>query len=334
MEIIEPGYYREFRCLAADCPDSCCKEWSVEVDAGTAAAYRALPGPLGDRLRAAMVQEDGVTVFRQEAGRCPMWRPDGLCELQARLGEQALCEVCATYPRMRHDYGDFVEMGLEMSCPEAARLILSARPGDVSTREAPGGAAPAYDMALMAILRRTRGEFLAFLDSGDYPIRQTLAVLLLYGCQVQAEIDGGEKAGLDPERVLEAAGRLASQGEMQGILDFFAGLEVLNKAWRDRLCAPGNTGHWPETMRALARYGICRYWYQAVCDYDLLCRIKLVILSCLVVNTLGGDPVQTAQQYSKEIENDPDNVEAVLSGCYSDPALSDINLLGLLLPRT
>ena len=51
MDISKPSYYDAFRCLAGSCPDSCCKEWDVDVDDASAARYRALPGPLGQRLR-------------------------------------------------------------------------------------------------------------------------------------------------------------------------------------------------------------------------------------------------------------------------------------------
>lgn len=330
MEIIEPGYYRSFRCLASACPDSCCKEWDVEVDANTAALYRDLPGSLGDALRAVLTEQDGETLMRQTQGRCPMWRTDGLCEIQAQLGEQALCQVCRDFPRLRHDYGDFMELGLELSCPEAARLIFTESPVEIM-RQIPGGGEPDYDKDIMDILRRTRDEFLRFLDSGKYPLNQTLAILLLYGYAVQNELDGGERAVLHPREDLETAQHLAGQGNSQTVLDFFAGLEILTDSWKTRLSAPPGERIWPEDLRAMARYGISRYWLQAVSDFDLVSRIKLIIASCLMVKLLGGELIQTAQQYSKEIENDPDNVEAVLDGAYTAPALSDVNLLGLLL---
>ena len=34
MEVTKPSYYDSFRCLASACPDSCCKEWDVDVDEG------------------------------------------------------------------------------------------------------------------------------------------------------------------------------------------------------------------------------------------------------------------------------------------------------------
>ena len=43
----------------------------------------------------------------------------------------------------------------------------------------------------------------------------------------------------------------------------------------------------------------------------------------------GGDPVETAQLFSKEIENDAENVDALLDGAYALPGLTDRNLLAL-----
>lgn len=136
MKIYEPRYYGEFRCIASACPDSCCKEWDVQVDPDSAARYRALEGPLGDRLRQVLVDRDGQTFMLQERGRCPMWQENGLCRIQSELGEEALCDVCTAFPRLRHDYGDFVELGLELSCPEAARLIFGDSDSDLLVRAA------------------------------------------------------------------------------------------------------------------------------------------------------------------------------------------------------
>ena len=57
----------------------------------------------------------------------------------------------------------------------------------------------------------------------------------------------------------------------------------------------------------------------------------MVILSCILMHYLGGDLLETAQHYAKEIENSAENVEAILDGAYSHPALTDDKLLGILL---
>ena len=330
MKITTPNHYHKFHCLASVCPDSCCKEWAVQVDPQAAELYRTLPGELGDRLRQVMQEEDGDTILTLEAdGRCPMWRDDGLCRIHAQLGEDALCDTCRDFPRLRHDYGDFVELGLELSCPEAARLILSERKYEVTATQAPGGTPPEYDADAMEILLRSREIALRFLEDTTYSVGQALAVLLLYGYDVQNELDGGEPAVLDVPFALAEAERLTEPGSVAEILEFYQGLEILTPVWCQRLAAPSPTP-WTEEHRAMARYFVARYWLQAVSDYDLVCRVKLAVVSCLVVKALGGNVIDTAQLYSKEIENNTDNVEAILDGAYCSPALTDKKLLWLL----
>ena len=329
MKCLKPKYYDQFSCIAGACPDSCCKGWAVDVDDDAAAFYRGLAGDLGDRLRSVLADEGDGAYMQIENGRCPMWRDDGLCRIQAELDHDALCHVCRTFPRLRHDYGDFVELGLELSCPEAAKLILT-EPSDLLCQEIPGGEEAEYEPEIMETLLRSRAEALAFLAEDTYSVPQQLAVLLLYAHGVQAELDGGEPAILCPAEDLAEAARYATGGSLDGLLDFFKDLEVLDPAWPARLVQP-TPGPWNAQYRLLARYFILRYWLQAVSDYDLISRVKLVVSACLVIRALGGDLIQTAQAFSKEIENDPDNVEAILDGAYTSPALTDTQLLSLLL---
>ena len=80
----------------------------------------------------------------------------------------------------------------------------------------------------------------------------------------------------------------------------------------------------------MAAYMVRRYWLQAVSDYDLVCRVKFIVAACLLVRHLGGKVAETAQLFSKEIENNVDNVDAILDAAYSSPAFTDLNLLGCL----
>ena len=329
MELRYPSYYDTFSCIADRCPDSCCHQWSVVVDEASAERYRALDGTLGQALRKAMLNEDGdIILALNPDGRCPMWQTDGLCRIQAQLGEDALCDTCRQFPRLRHDYGNFVELGLELSCHEAARLILNCNTKGVS-QSAPGGDDPDYDLQDMRILLHSREQALNLLEDDSLSIPEILTVLLLYGYSVQEKLDGGTAASLHPQQDLAAAHSfpLAPSGN---ILHFCGELNILTQRWRERLAHP-QTGEWSQPYRALIRYFIDRYWLQAVSDSDLVSRIKLIIFSCLVIKTLGGDLCQTAQLFSKEIENDAENINAILDAAYIHPALSDANLLYLLL---
>ena len=328
MNIFYPAYYKTFRCLAAVCPDSCCHEWEVDIDPETAAMYRSLPGQLGDRLRQVLRDTPDGTCMTIENGRCPMWRQDGLCRIQAELGHDALSHTCRTFPRLRHDYGDFAELGLELSCPEAARLILSGQGQDICT-DTGHGDDPDYDTDVMSILQRSRECIRSLLVDPAYKPNQLLAILLLYAYEVQNEIDGGEPAVLDPVATLAQALSYPKESDLPLFLDFFKHLEILTQRWSDRLDTP-SPALWIDAYRHLIRYFVDRYWLQAVSDFDLVCRAKLIVIGCLLIRILGGDLTQTAQLFSKEIENDPDNVEALLDGAYTAPALTDLHLLSLL----
>lgn len=329
MKLWKPHYYDKFTCIASACPDSCCKEWSVTVDEESAACYRELSGPLGDRLRQVLAEEDGETVMTIENSRCPMWRDDGLCRIQAELGHEGLCQVCREFPRLRHDYGDFVELGLELSCPEAARLILTSESHPGMELSLPGDGEGDYDEEAMEILKNSRLHVLEILEDPTHTVPEALTLALLYGYHVQGELDDGDELPFDPESALDEANELAKPADFHELLNFFGSLEILTPRWQ-QILLNAHPGDWSDSYRKLARYFVERYWLQAVSDYDLYCRVKFIIVSCLVVRLVGGEMLTTAQQYSKEIENDADNVESILDAAYAHPAFTDEKILGLL----
>ena len=331
MLIRYPAYYDDFKCVASACPDSCCKEWTVDVDPDSASFYRSLKGPLGDRLRAVLQDVEDGAVMEIENGRCPMWRQDGLCRIQAELGHDALCKTCRDFPRLCHDYGDFIERGLELSCPEAARLILTGEAKLCSGEEAAAGEAPDYDEECMAVLLRSRDTIIGYLEKTAHTPGEALAVMLLFAHGVQSELDGGEETSFSPETLLDTAKRYSGEGDMNALLALLSELEILTKAWTERLQNPAQNPVWSPEIKKLAIYMVTRYWLQAVSDFDLVCRVKLSVLACLSVYALGGDVIQTAQLFSKEIENNTDNVETLLDAAYTTPALTDLNLLRLLM---
>ena len=328
MELRYPSYYKQFSCIADRCPDSCCHEWEVQVDPEAAARYRSMEGPLGDDLRERLYDEDGETYLRNENGRCPMWRSDGLCRIQAEQGHDALCVVCRQFPRLRHDYGDFVELGLELSCPEAARLILES-PLEWVTETVPGGEEPEYDPELMEILQKSRPYALSLLEDRRYSVPERLRLLLMYGYHVQAAIDGAEPGGFEPDLALREAQQFSGPGDAAALAEYYLGLELLTDRWRERLSAPA-APQWEEGLCRIAQYGVCRHWFQAVSDWDLCCRVKLLLSGCALLSRLPGALQNKAQLWPKEIENSAQNLDRLLDDAYSQAALTDANLLGLL----
>lgn len=331
MLLSYPSYYENFRCIAAACPDSCCKEWDVLVDDRSAETYLAMEGELGEAIREKLLRDaDGVWYFAITDGRCPMWRQDGLCRIQAALDHDALCQTCRDFPRLTHDYGDFVERGLALSCPEAAKMILSA-PHNWCSHEIPDGEAAEYAREDMDILLHTRKVMLTILSDTSRNVREALLLGLLYGYRAQDLLDGGEEEPFDVAAELEFARQFAKAAPLSDLVAFYQGLEILTPAWESLLSAPAVAGDWCEELRWLAIYGVERYWLQAISDFDIVGRVKMILAGCILVRHLGGNVVETAQKYAKEIENSAENVESILDGAYSSPALTDEKLLGWLL---
>lgn len=131
MKLIAPDWYPLFRCRAGQCSYTCCAGWEIDIDPETMERYQSMPGALGELLRAG-IEPDGTGggSFRLqgEDERCPMLRPDGLCELICRCGEDVLCGICADHPRFRNYYADRTELGLGLCCEAVTDLVLRREP--------------------------------------------------------------------------------------------------------------------------------------------------------------------------------------------------------------
>ena len=133
MKLYAPKYYKSFKCIADRCEHSCCIGWEIGVDGETLEKYERLGGGYGDTVKSS-ISYDGDPHFKLCANdRCPHLNDQGLCKIIIDLGEEYLCDICREHPRF-YNYTDVAEVGLGMSCPEAARIILSS-PDYISTEE-------------------------------------------------------------------------------------------------------------------------------------------------------------------------------------------------------
>ena len=136
-----PDYYGDFECTAGWCKDSCCIGWEINIDEETAEYYESVPGEFGDRLHAAMYEnEDGDISFRLgKKKRCPFLNGENLCDICIHLGEELLSEVCTEYPRFSLWYADVQQKCLSLSCEEAGRILFSKEePVEFVEMELPG----------------------------------------------------------------------------------------------------------------------------------------------------------------------------------------------------
>lgn len=122
MKYSKPDFYDDFRCLAGECPDTCCAGWQIAIDEEALEKYERVNGEFGRRLYGCIDWEESV--FVQRRGVCALLNEEGLCRLYQELGEGSMCSTCRDYPRHVEEFLLVREMSLGLSCPEAARLLL------------------------------------------------------------------------------------------------------------------------------------------------------------------------------------------------------------------
>jgi lysine-N-methylase len=127
---LQPRSYHAFRCIGADCEDTCCVGWIVNVDKPTYEAYQRCDHPeLGPRLHELVTintdstSDDNYARIKLNGPSCPFFS-EGLCSIQKSLGEDHLSLMCSAYPRVMNVVDDVLQRSLDLSCPEAARVVL------------------------------------------------------------------------------------------------------------------------------------------------------------------------------------------------------------------
>jgi len=124
--------FDRFRCIGADCEDTCCVGWGIVVDQETYDKYQNLPAHrIANKTLSSLVEINPArtstgdyATLRLEGARCPALHED-LCSIQQTLGEPYIPDLCSKYPRVLNVVGGAVEKSLHLSCPEAARLVLN-----------------------------------------------------------------------------------------------------------------------------------------------------------------------------------------------------------------
>ena len=333
MLVRVPDYFDDFSCLAGACPHSCCIGWEVVIDEDTARRYQAEPGPLGDRLRAAMRFDGEDFCFPLNGGRCPFLNQENLCDIHCALGPEATSLTCREHPRFIEDYGPFQEITLSAACPKVNQLLLDhTEPLAFLERQNDVPMEAGDDWLDWLVPLRDR--LLDLLWDRSQPLKRRLRNFLLTAYEAQTLLDEEDMDALAafcaaPQAVPVDIGGGHGSWEpavRQCLLD----LEILEPDWQALLerwagesplpFAPQE----PEKLERVAVYLAFRHLLKAVNDGDLLGRAQLCVLGVLTVNRLSrlvGLP-EALRLFSREIEHDEDNLDALLEAFWQRPALS------------
>ncbi|GAA0855971.1 hypothetical protein GCM10008916_03630 [Clostridium nitritogenes] len=133
-----PKYLKEFKCIGGACEDSCCIGWDIDIDKITFRQYYKVKDQEMKKMFQKNVHNneycqapdvDYGKVKLKKDKRCPFLDECNYCIIQSKLGEEYLSNVCTSFPRILNKIDGYYEMSLDVSCPEAARILLLKEEG-------------------------------------------------------------------------------------------------------------------------------------------------------------------------------------------------------------
>ena len=199
MKIRVPDYFKDFKCIASECEDTCCAGWGIVIDDESYHKYQKVEGAFGDRLKSEIVHDAGENIFVLKGNDCPFLNESKLCDIYNELGEEGLCYTCRQYPRYLEEFGSLREMGISLSCPEAARIILrdskkatfelSENNEEVSTYND-------INARLYIELMQCRKIVFDILQDRSIKLNYRAAIILSFAKEIQDKIDENEMADI------------------------------------------------------------------------------------------------------------------------------------------
>lgn len=297
MKIVKPTFYKNFKCIAGDCPDSCCQGWEVDADSDSLEYYKTLDNSLEIKKRIDSVlskDEFDNTIFTlAPKKRCPFLNEENLCDMHIAIGGEHTPYTCRTFPRFIYDFGATREIGISFSCPVASDMMYNTESFDFETEV--NSDLPTLndiDAEKYFLLLKGRAEAYKIAKDKSKNIRERLNDLLDLGVLLQEKllpyIEGGDDIAF---------------------FDVFKNPELINPEWKDKvknysLKQVSDT----QANENILMYFLYKYLMQAVYDDDVLSKIKMAVLGVLI-NTYFGEDSWTVHLWSKETEHSQYNMD-------------------------
>lgn len=312
-----PDYYKDFRCSAGDCPDTCCGGWKISIDNKTWKKYKGQKGELGRKMRGSLDKKERCFVLKN--GFCPFLNEDRLCSIQMQMGERYLCRTCRDYPRHMEVYDGLKEVSLSLSCPEAAKIILKREPHfSVAIKRTEGNERPGR---LLRILYQARRGMFRIMEDDSLSLENRLAMILAVAHDIQIRLDRRRREDIlelltrcsrpEAKKELEAKSEPFRTREeerrqyMAALMEVTKGLENITASWpvRRERCIRFLENkkiykgvhekflYYKEKNRYLyvnlMIYFLYVYFLGAVYDQKVYGKVKLAVVSCLAVQEMA-----------------------------------------------
>lgn len=319
MKIVKPTFYKDFKCIAGDCPDSCCQGWEVDADAESLEYYNTLDPSLEIKQRIDRVlskdEFDNNIFTLAPKKRCPFLNDENLCDMHIAIGGEHTPYTCRTFPRFIYDFGGTREIGVSFSCPVASDMMYALDSFDFEqeiTDEPPS--LNDIDATLYYTLYKAREQAYSIVKDRSVPINERLKGLLSFTLELQAKINDYPDGSSDDV----------------SFIDVFNNPELINPQWTQRV---NNADIKPVSNSVanenIAMYFLYKYFLQAVYDEDVLSKAKMAVVGVLV-NTYFGEDSWGIHLWSKETEHSQYNMDRYKALLKSARALSVDELINRL----
>lgn len=297
MKIVKPTFYKNFKCIAGDCPDSCCQGWEVDADSDSLEYYKTLDNSLEIKKRIDSVlskDEFDNTIFTlAPKKRCPFLNDENLCDMHIAIGGEHTPYTCRTFPRFIYDFGATREIGISFSCPVASDMMYNTESFDFETEV--NSDLPTLndiDAEKYFLLYKGRAEAYKIAKDKNKSIRERLNDLLDLGVLLQEKLFPYDEGGDDI-----------------AFFDVFKNPELINPEWKEKvenfsLKQVSDT----QSNENILMYFLYKYFMQAVYDDDALSKIKMAVIGVLI-NTYFGEDSWTVHLWSKETEHSQYNMD-------------------------
>lgn len=314
MKIVKPTFYKNFKCIAGDCPDSCCQGWEVDADSDSLEYYKTLDNSLEIKKRIDSVlskDEFDNTIFTlAPKKRCPFLNDVNLCDMHIAIGGEHTPYTCRTFPRFIYDFGGTREIGISFSCPVASDMMYNTESFDFETEV--NSDLPTLndiDAEKYFLLYKGRAEAYKIAKDKNKSIRERLNDLLDLGVLLQEKLLPYDEGGDDI-----------------AFFDVFKNPELINPEWKEKvenfsLKQVSDT----QSNENILMYFLYKYLMQAVYDDDALSKIKMAVLGVLI-NTYFGEDSWTVHLWSKETEHSQYNMDRYKKLLKNADCLSVIEL--------
>lgn len=308
MKTYAPNYYKDFRCIADRCQHSCCLGWDIYIDDDTVKLYRDTKDSLGKNIMDNLCQTDDGFCFKMDKNRrCPFLNQKGLCDIITAKGESYLCEICREHPRFYSSFSDRWEMGIGLSCEEAARIILSQK-----------------DVTELEIVSEDDGEELELWEDEAYVLQKRNEIInILQNRALTVE----KRVSL----ILDTYGIVFPDYSPRAWADIFDGLERLDENWNHALlllneCENDQPPSELETaFEKLLVYFVYRHVSLSCDEQNFNARVAFSLLSYKMIKWLCngekrvngscsfGKLCDFCRMYSSEIEYSNENTDFLMN---------------------